>query len=240
MISKVFVSLKLHAFLKQPTATPSSTFSRFCFKAKNANKARGGKRELRSCEWPVNWLSSASHKLPSLRRLSWEQRSHLQGQKRSVSISLPFLSDGGFCADTCSLPGAGSSCGLARSRQHHPLSSASAPKCKLTLHSCFVLKGHALAHTFRLLSRSPSGLQSFFFPALLRYRWHETLCKFKVHNMIIWCTCILPVIPVIAPAGSSTWSRWGHWCLSTGHRGLPRGEKRKVEGEGAASRWKEA
>lgn len=77
-----------------------------------------------------------------------------------------------------------------RSRQHHPLSSTPAPKCKLTLHSCFVLKGHAPSHTFRLLSRRSSGLRPFFFPALLRYRWHETPCEFKVCNTITWCTCI--------------------------------------------------
>ena len=28
----------------------------------------------------------------------------------------------------------------------------------------------------------------FYFPALLRYDWHTTLCQFKVYNVIIWYT----------------------------------------------------
>ena len=28
------------------------------------------------------------------------------------------------------------------------------------------------------------------FPALLRYNWHIIWCKFKVYNMMIWCTYI--------------------------------------------------
>ena len=31
----------------------------------------------------------------------------------------------------------------------------------------------------------------FFFPTLLRYNWHITLCNFKVYNMLIWYTYIL-------------------------------------------------
>ena len=31
----------------------------------------------------------------------------------------------------------------------------------------------------------------FFTPALLRYNWHITLCKFKLSNVLIWHTYIL-------------------------------------------------
>ena len=33
-----------------------------------------------------------------------------------------------------------------------------------------------------------------FFPALLRYNWHITLCKFKVYSVLIWYTYILQTI----------------------------------------------
>ena len=32
---------------------------------------------------------------------------------------------------------------------------------------------------------------SFLRPVLLRYNWHPALCKFKVYNKMIWCTCIM-------------------------------------------------
>ena len=46
--------------------------------------------------------------------------------------------------------------------------------------------------TARILCPSQCAAKwSFLFsPALLRYNWHKTLCKFKVHHILIWYTYI--------------------------------------------------
>ena len=71
----------------------------------------------------------------------------------------------------------------------------------VTVQTVFLSVGHSKKKTLKaLVKRALSYLSvhsfiylkiSFLPPALLRYNWHVTLCKFKVYSVMIWITYIL-------------------------------------------------
>ena len=77
------------------------------------------------------------------------------------------------------IPGTGEPGGLTSLGSHrvrHDWSDLAAADSK-----CFLFSKHfiVLHFSFKFMMH---------FPALLRYNWHIIWCKFKVYNMMIWCT----------------------------------------------------